>query len=352
MKIGIIGLPQSGKTTIFNAAAGRSEAVGDYSKASHRAIIKVPDHRLDRLGELEQPKKVTHAEIDYLDISAFSGKGKEADAGTLEIPDDLHYADELMFILDCFSSTCSPERHFHLFMEELILADQIIIERNIEKRSRTAQLTGDKAAQSEVKVLQKCLTALEESLPLSRAELSEEEVETVRKYSFLSIKPLLVVLNIAEDAIGKEGECIARVGGTSIPGVLEFLAICGKVEMELAELDAADRGAFLEDLGIESPAMERLIQKSYELLGLVSFFTVGPPEARAWTIREGTKAPHAAGHVHSDMERGFIRAEVITYEDFDHYGSTQACKEAGKYHVEGKDYVVRDGDVILFRFNV
>jgi len=352
MKIGIIGLPQSGKTTIFNAAAGKSEAVGDYSKASHRAIIKVPDRRLDRLAELVQPKKTTHAEIDYLDISAFSGKGKDADAGSLEIPDDLHYADALMLILNCFSSDCTPERNFRLFMEELILADQIVIERNIEKRSRTAQLTGDKVAQNEAKILQKCLTALEESRPLSRADLSEDEVEVIRKYSFLSVKPLLVVLNIAEDAIGKESECITRVGGESIPGVVEFIAICGKVEMELAELEPSDRAAFLEDLGIESPAMERLIQKSYELLGLISFFTVGPPEARAWTIRAGTKAPRAAGTVHSDMERGFIRAEVITYEDFVQYGSTHACKEAGKYHVEGKEYVMQDGDVVLFRFNV
>lgn len=352
MKIGIIGLPQSGKTTIFNAAAGKSEAVGDYSKASHRAIIKVPDRRLDRLAELVQPKKVTHAEIDYLDISAFSGKGKETDAGTLEIPDDLHYADALMLILNCFSPTSTPERNYRLFMEELILADQIVIERNIEKRTRTAQLTGDKTAQAEVNILQKCLAALEESRPLSRAELSEDEVEVIRKYSFLSIKPLLVVLNVAEDAIGKEAECIARVGESSIPGVVEFVAICGKVEMELAELNPEDRAVFLDDLGIESPAMERLIQKSYELLGLISFFTVGPPEARAWTIRTGTKAPRAAGTVHSDMERGFIRAEVITYEDFVQYGSTHACKEAGKYHVEGKEYVMRDGDVVLFRFNV
>jgi GTP-binding protein YchF len=352
MKIGIIGLPQSGKTTIFNAAAGKAEAVGDYSKASHRGIVKVPDHRLDRLGELAQPKKVTHAEIDYLDICAFTGKGKEADAGTLEIPDDLHYADELMLILDCFSPNCNPKRNFSLFMEEMILADQIIIERNLEKRSRTAQLTGDKEAQNEVKILQKCLAAMEASQPLSRADLSDDEIEVVRKYSFLSLKPLLVVLNIAEDDLGKENEWLERVGETAIPGVVEFIAICGKVEMELAALDPEDRGAFLEDLGIENPAMERLIQKSYELLGLISFFTVGPPEARAWTIKSGTQAPKAAGHVHSDMERGFIRAEVIPFEDFDQYGSTHACKEAGKYHVEGKDYVVHDGDVILFRFNV
>jgi len=352
MKIGIIGLPQSGKTTIFNAASGKSEAVGDYSKASHRAVIKVPDRRLDRLSELAQPRKTTHAEIDYLDICAFSGKGKEADAGTLDIPDDLRYADALMVVIKCFTPDCTPEKNFGLFIDELILADQIVIERNLEKRSRTAQLTGDKAVAREAELLKKCLDSVENATPLSMMGLDETEVRLLKNYAFLSLKPLLVVLNIGEGDLGEENKWIERLAETEAKGIREFIAICGKVEMELAALDAEDRSAFLEDLGIENPAMDRLIQKSYSLLGLISFFTVGDPEARAWTIKAGTKAPQAAGEVHSDMERGFIRAEVINFEDFDKYGSTPACKEAGKYHVEGKDYVVRDGDVILFRFNV
>jgi GTP-binding protein YchF len=352
MKIGIIGLPQSGKTTIFNAAAGKSEAVGDYSKASHRAIIKVPDRRLDRLSELVQPKKTTHAEIDYFDICAFSGKGKESDVGSLEIPDDLRYAEALMVVIKCFTPDCTPEKNFGLFIDELMLADQIVIERNIEKRTRTAQLTGDKVAGREAELLKKCLESVENATPLSSAGLEDDEKKALKNYSFLSLKPLLVVLNISEDDLGQEDKWLERMGGSAVPGIREFVAICGKMEMELAVLDEEDRTAFLQDLGIEHPAMELLVQKSYGMLGLISFFTVGGPEARAWTIRNGTKAPRAAGEVHSDIERGFIRAEVITFEDFDKNGSTHACKEAGKYHVEGKDYIVKDGDVILFRFNV
>ena len=204
MKIGIIGLPQSGKTTIFNAAAGKSEAVGDYSKASHRAIIKVPDLRLNRLSELAQPKKTTPAEIDYLDICAFTGKGKQSKSAGLEIPDDLRYADALMVVINCFSPDCTPERNFNLFIDELILSDQIIIERNYEKKARTAQMTGDKAALREAELLKDCLECVESAEPLSMAGLDDDEKKLIKKYSFLSIKPLLVVLNISEDDIGEE----------------------------------------------------------------------------------------------------------------------------------------------------
>jgi ribosome-binding ATPase len=352
MKIGIIGLPQSGKTTIFNAAAGRTEAVGDYSKASHRAIVKVPDERLEKLAALVSPRKTTYAEIDYLDIAAFSGKGKESDASALDIPDDLRYAETLMVVIDCFSSDCKPERDFNLFNDELILADQVIIERNLDKRERTAKLTGEQEAVHEAEVLRKCLTALENAQALASAGLDDEAKNMLRKYSFLSLKPLLVVLNISETELGKEKSWLDRFAGYAISGQREFVAICGKIEMELAALGPEDRKVFLAELGIARPAMELLIQKSYALLGLISFFTVGEPEARAWTIRAGVNARKAAGAVHTDMERGFIRAEVITYDDFITYGSTPACKEAGKYRVEGKEYIVADGDIFLFRFNI
>jgi GTP-binding protein YchF len=352
MKIGIIGLPQSGKTTIFNAAAGKSEIVGDYSRASHRAIIKVPDFRLDRLSQLAQPKKTTPAEIDYLDICAFTGKGKQAESAGLEIPDDLRYSDALMVVIDCFSPDCTPERNFNLFVDELILSDQIIIERNYEKKARTAQLTGDKEALREAELLKDCLECVENAEPLSMAGFDDDEKRFLKKYSFLSIKPLLVVLNIAEDDLGKEGMWLDQMGKSAVPGIREFVSVCGSMEMELAALDDDDRVEFMQELGIERPAMELLIQKSYALLGLISFFTVGDPEARAWTIPNGTMARKAAGAIHTDIERGFIRAEVIKYNDFDKYGSTPAAKDAGKYHVEGKEYIVRDGDVILVRFNI
>lgn len=352
MKIGIIGLPQSGKTTIFNAAAGKSEAVGDYSKASHRAIIKVPDARLDKLSELVQPKKTTYAEIDYLDITAFSGKGKETDASTLNVPDDLRYADALMVVINCHTSDCTPEKNFGLFLDEMMLSDQVIIERNIDKKERTAKLTGDKALQGEVEILRQCLEHLENEKPLSEAGFDAADEKRLRGYRFLSQKPLLVVLNVSEDDIGNESKWLDKFKEKEISGIREFVAICGKIEMEIGSLDPEDRDAFLADMGIAKPAMELLIQKSYSLLGLISFFTVGDPEARAWTIKGGTNARKGAGAVHTDMERGFIRAEIINYDDFVVHGSTAAAKSAGKYRLEGKDYIVRDGDVILFRFNI
>jgi GTP-binding protein YchF len=352
MKIGILGLPQSGKTTIFNAAAGKSETVGDYSKASHRAVIKVPDRRLDRLAELISPQKIINVEIDYIDSGAFTGKGKKTDASTIEIPEDVRYADALMVVIDCFSPEAQPERDFNLFNEEMILADQIIVERKLEKVERTAQLAADKEAAREAVALQKCRECLESEKPLSMAAIEKEERRLLSGYTFLSIKPLLVVLNIPEDNIGGEKSWIDRFKESAVPGVREFVAICGKLEMELVALDDEDRAMFLKDLGIERPAMGVLIQRSYTLMGLISFFTFTEKEARAWTIPNGTVARKAAGSVHSDMERGFIRAEVITFEDFDLHGSTHAAKEAGKFRVEGKDYTVQDGDVIFFRFNV
>ena len=352
MKIGIIGLPQSGKTTIFNSASGKSEAVGDYSKASHRAVVKLPDERVDKLSELVGPKKTTYAEIDYLDICAFSGKGKQTDKSAIDIPQDLHYADALMVVIRCFTPDATPDKNFNLFIDELMLSDQIIVERNLEKQKRTAQLAANKGAKLQAEVLQKCLENLEQAVPLSQVKFETNELEVVKIYNFLSLKPLLVVLNIAEADLGNEAKWLDQFKKYEISGIREFITICGKIEMELAQLDSDDRRAFLSDLGIEKPAMEKLVQKSFAMLGLISFFTVGDPEVRAWTIRSGTEARRAAGAVHTDMEKGFIRAEVIKFEDFAQYGSTSAAKDAGKYRLEGKDYEVQDGDVILFRFNV
>ncbi len=352
LKFGIIGLPQSGKTTVFNAAAGRSEAVGDYSKASHRANIKVPDPRLDRLGELVNPKKITHAEIDYVDSAAFTGKGRAADKAALDIPDDVRYADALIVAIDCFSPNANPGHDFNLFVEEMILADQIIVERKLEKVHRAAQLAADKEAVREEELLRKCLRCLEDEKPLAMADLDDDERHALSGYAFISMRPLLILLNIPEDDIGKVGKWVGLLKDHVVPGARECLALCGKIEMELAALEEGDRQAFLQDLGIDHPARELLIRKSYELLGLVSFFTYNEQEARAWTIPAGTPARRAAGSVHSDMERGFIRAEVIPFDDFNELESTAAVKDAGKLHVEGKEYIVQDGDVILFRFNV
>ncbi len=352
MRIGIIGPPQSGKTTIFNAAAGRTETVGDYSKASHRAVVKVPDARLDHICRTIHPKKITYAEIEYIDSCAISGRAKEGDTAAVEMPDDLRYAETLMIVVDCFSPDAAPEKQLALVTEEMLLADQIVVERNLDKRERTAKLTGDQEMMREAELLKKCLAHLEQARPLALADLDDGEQKLLKNYAFLSLKPVLIVLNIAEGDLGREQAWLDRFSAGTIPGAREVIAVCGKIEMELAALSDDDRSIFLEELGIEHPAMERLIQKSYALLGLISFFTCGEPEGRAWTIKKGTNARKAAGVVHSDMERGFIRAEVTAFDDFKTMGSVQAVKEGGRLRVEGKDYIVADGDIFLFRFNI
>jgi len=351
MKLGIIGKPQAGKTTVFNAASGQQEAVGDYSQASHRAIVKVPDKRLDVLAEIEDPKKITPAEIEFLDAPGFSGKGKDA-GGELEINPEVRQMEALLVVIDAFSPDANPGRDIQDMIDEMILSDQAIVESNIDKKSRKMKLTGDKTAAREIELLEKCRAHLDSEKPLIELGLAEDEEKALRGYTFLSLKPLLIVLNIAEDKLDRAEAIAGKYQSFVSAGKRDIAVMCGSIEMELVTLDESDRQAFLDDLGITTPAIEQVIQKSYSLLGLISFLTAGKPEVRAWTIRAGTGAQKAAGVIHSDIERGFIRAEVTAYDDYVTYKTAAALKAAGKTRLEGKEYVVQDGDVILFRFNV
>lgn len=350
MKLGIIGKPQSGKTTVFNAASGQSEAVGDYSQASHRAVIKVPDERVDKLAEFTKPRKVTFAEIEFLDAPGFSGKGKGATDS--EINPELRLMDALVIVVDRFSQDCDPAGDVQDLIDEMILADQVVIENNIEKKSRKAKLTGDKTATTEIALLNRCLAAIEQEDRLINLELTGDEEKMLRGYTFLTQKPLLVVINISEDDISKSAEILKEYAHLVSPEKRELAVLCGKIEMELSEIEDEERASFLQDLGISTPAVDLVVQKSYGLLGLISFLTAGEPEVRAWTIKKNTPAVKAAGAIHSDIERGFIRAEIVTYSDYVEYKTLAAAKAAGKARLEGKEYIVRDGDVILFRFNV
>jgi GTP-binding protein YchF len=350
MKLGIIGKPQSGKTTVFNIASGQQESVGDFSQATHRAIIRIPDDRLDKLAELVKPKKVTSAEIEFLDAPGFSGKGREA--GAIEINPEIRQMEALIVVIDAFSADANPATDIRDLIDEMILVDQVLIESNLEKKSRKAKLTGDKTGAREIDLLKRCLTILEEERPLIEGGLSEEELKLLRGYQFVTLKPLLFVLNISEDRLPHADEIAQAHSQVIEPGKKELAIMCGSVEMELVSLEETDRAAFLDELGIGTPAVEQVIQKSYRLLGLISFLTAGDPEVRAWTIKQGTNARKAAGVIHSDIERGFIRAEVVSYEDYITYKTSAAIKAAGKARLEGKEYVVADGDVILFRFNV
>ena len=351
MKLGIVGLPQSGKTTLFNAVSGQQEAVGDYSQAAHRAVIKVPDDRLDNLAAVIEPKKVTHAEIEFLDAPGFTGKGKKAKS-ELEIMHDLRLMEAFVIVVDDFGPEARAESDFQNIIDEMILSDLMIIENNIDKLERTLKLTGKQERALELEILKRCQDALNGGKLISEIRLTDDEEKAVRGYSFLTLKPHLVAFNISEEKLKSQKEIYATYEKYRREGIRDISVICGKIEMEIATLPEADRKDFLKELNIERPAMENFIQESYSLLGLISFFTVGPPECRAWTIKRGLTAPKAAGTVHTDFEHGFIRAEVASYEDYVTYKTLPALKAAARLHIEGKDYVVQDGDVILFRFNI
>lgn len=350
MKLGIIGKPQCGKTTIFNAAAGQQEAVGDYSQASHRAIIKVPDNRVDALAEIMQPDKMTYAEIEFLDAPGFTGEGKQG--SQLKVTSDLRDVDALIMVIDAFSPDANPDQFIKNLTDEMMLADQLVVEKNITTKSKRLTVTGDKTIQVELDFLQKCLDLLEAEKPLLYVEPNDVEAPFLGNYQFLSHKPILIMLNIAEEDLPKQDEIYNQYKHLIEPGKRELATLCGKLQMDLATLSPEEQRAFFEDMGVTSSAMDKVIHKSYALLGLISFLTTGKPDVRAWTIKNGTTAHKAAGAIHSDIERGFIRAEVTSFEDYVEYKTLAALKAAGKTRLEGKEYSVRDGDVILFRFNV
>jgi len=350
MRLGIIGLPQSGKTTIFNAASGKQEQVGDYSRSEHRAIIKVPDHRLDNLITLQETKKVSHAEVEFLDAGGFTGKGKNG--GEIDVTPELKHMDAFVIVLDAFSDGCEPEHDLQAIVDEMMLADLMVIEHNVEKIGRAIKLTGKQDRARELELLKQCRDNVNEGRMIAELDLSDNDKKLIRGYTFLSQKPQLLAFNISEDKLPKFDELFEYYSKYIEEGLRRITVICGKIEMELAAIPDEDRKEFLDELGIEKPAVEKFIQRSYALLGLISFFTLGRPECRAWTIKKGWKAPHAAGAIHSDFERGFIRAEVASYEDYMKYKTLPELKTAARLHVEGKEYVVKDGDVILFRFNV
>ena len=350
MKLGILGLPQSGKTSLFNAASGNAVEVGDFSQKEHRAIIKVPDSRLDDLTTLVTTKKVTYAEIEFLDAAAFTGKGKQS--GNISIPNELRLMDAFVLVLDAFSGERDPEKDLQTITDEMILADMAVVENNVEKLSRLIKVTGKKERARELELLEKCRDALNEERMVSELDFSDEDWKILRGYAFLSQKPQLLAFNISEDKLPETDKLYDDFSKYRVEGKRDIVVVCASIEMELASLASEDRKAFLDDLGIAKPVIDKVIQRSYSLLGLISFFTIGEPECRAWTIKKGSPAPKAAGAIHTDFERGFIKAEVATYDDYMVHKTLPALKAAAKLHIEGKDYVVQDGDVILFRFNV
>jgi GTP-binding protein YchF len=346
MKVGLTGFPSAGKTTTFNALTGLHAEGG--GSGLNLGAIKVPDARVDALTEIWHPRKSTYAEVTFVDFPparAAAGTRAVLDAGTVA---QLRDADALVEVVrgfpDLAGAAATPVADVEAFGAELVLADLAVVEKRLERVRK------EKGHERERALLDRLLPELEAGRALRTLALAPEDRTQLAGFAFLSLRPLLVLLNVAE------GEAAAPVPDDVVARArtqgAETMALSARLEAEVAELEPADRAAFLEDLGLRETARDRFIRASYALLDLISFLTGGEDECRAWPIRRGTTALKAAGRIHSDIERGFIRAEVTAYEDFVRLRSEAKCREAGKLRLEGKDYVVQDGDIVHFRFAV
>ena len=344
MKVGLIGHRGAGKTTIFNMLTGLQAQVGGFGAKEevHLGVIKVPDARIDKLAAIFKPKKTTYAEIRFTDFPP--SQVDETSKANAALVMQMREVDAITLVLRDFDDDTSPLKELNSLVTEMILADLAVVE------NRRARLKKEKARPQEQALLERCAAALENEQSLRNLKFTDDEENLASGFGFLSRKPLLVIFNRSEDKAGAELEPVYREELNR--RALQGLALCGKVEMEIAQLDEHDRAAFLQEIGVTEPARERFIRAAYALLDLISFFTTGEDEVRAWTITQGTVARKAAGKIHSDIERGFIRAEVVAYDEFIVHGSEAKCREAGKLRLEGKDYVVKDGDIIHFRFAI
>jgi len=363
VKLGIIGLPLAGKTTIFNALTRLKAETSDYGagkRTPNLGAIKVPDSRLDHLAEIFAPRKPVHATLEFVDIAGV-GRGDTAKGGTeAQLLAKVREGDGLIHVLRAFENenVLHPEgsidvgRDAEILDLEIALADLAIIEKRLDRIESDLKKMRSPDLEHERDILDRCRAVLEEEKPLRDLDLDAEALRIVSGYCFLTLKPELFVLNLGEDEKGREAEWAARLGGRLEHRNTRAIPFFGRMEAEIAELEEADAAAFLEDLGLTEPGLDRLAREAYGVMGVESFFTIGKDEVRAWTIPVGAPAARAAGEVHSDMERGFIRAEVVAYGDLVECGSLAKAKEAAKLRLEGKDYVVQDGDVIQFRFSV
>ena len=365
MKLGIVGLPNVGKSTLFNSLTKAGAESANYPFCTidpNVGIVAVPDERLKLLGDMYQSKKVTPAVIEFVDIAGLVKGASKGEGLGNQFLSNIREVDAIVHVVRCFEDAnvvhvdgnINPLRDIETINLELVFSDIEILDRRIAKTTKVARM--DKTAAKELDLLERIKAHLEEGkLAKSFETDDEDEQEWLASYNLLTYKPVIFAANVAEDDLANDG-----ADNTGVKAVREFAAendsevfvICAQIEQEIAELDDEEKAMFLEDLGLKESGLEKLIKASYSLLGLISYLTAGEDETRAWTIKVGTKAPQAAGKIHTDFERGFIKAEVVNYKDLLEHGSLSAAREKGLVGMEGKDYVVKDGEVILFRFNV
>ena len=365
MKLGIVGLPNVGKSTLFNSLTKAGAESANYPFCTidpNVGVVTVPDERLKLLGDFYHSKKVTPAVIEFVDIAGLVKGASKGEGLGNQFLANIREVDAIVHVVRCFEDSnvihvdgsIDPIRDIETINLELIFSDLEILERRIAKVTKTARM--DKEAAKELDFLQKVKTHLEDGKMAITTEMENEDEEAwMSTYNLLTWKPVIYAANVAEGDLADDGESNSHVQAVrkyAAEQNSEIFVICAEIEEEISELDDDEKKMFLEDLGLKESGLEKLIKASYKLLGLISYLTAGEPEVRAWTITEGTKAPQAAGKIHSDFERGFIRAEVVSYDDLIACGSHTAAKEKGLIRLEGKDYVVKDGDIMLFRFNV
>ncbi|MCC8112233.1 MAG: redox-regulated ATPase YchF [Ruminococcus sp.] len=364
MKLGMVGLPNVGKSTLFNALTNAGAESANYPFCTIKknvGIVSVPDSRLDRLAEMYEPDKFTPATLEFVDIAGLVKGASKGEGLGNQFLGDIREVDAIVHVVRCFEDEniihvdgrINPAADIETINLELIFSDMEMVSRRIDRTKKA--LKGDKKLQGQVDFLESLLAHLENGKSARSYDFNEEELEWLRDMPLLSAKPVIYAANLSENDF--RSSLKSNVHYQMVKKIAEeersaVLPICAKVEAEIAELEDEDKAMFLEDLGLEESGLNRIIREGYVLLGLISFLTAGKQEVRAWTIQKGTRAPQAAGKIHTDFEKGFIRAEVVSYDDLIRCGSMTAAKEKGLVRLEGKDYIMQDGDIVLFRFNV
>lgn len=364
LKAGIVGLPNVGKSTLFNAITKKNILAANYPFATiepNVGVVTVPDHRLDVLNEMYKPKKLVPTTFEFTDIAGLVKGASKGEGLGNKFLSHIREVDAIVEVVRCFEDgeithvegKIDPIRDIEIINTELILADLEIVESRISKIEKKAETTKDKQAVLELKALKKSKDALEQGIALRNIEYSDEELVTINGFNFITLKKIIYVANVNdEDAINGENEFTKLVVDYANQEKSKVIIMCAKLESELSEYSDDDKKEFMKEIGLNESGLDMLIKATYDLLGLKTFFTAGTDECRAWTFKNGMKAPECAGIIHTDFQKGFIKAEVTTYQDLFELGSEKAVQEAGKLRLEGKDYHMQDGDICYFRFNV